>query len=115
MLKIINSPWSVLVLVALSMGLCASLDELAFVLWGWVFGGAVIWVLGCVQNLGYYLFSLFLAFVVGGVGGLLVALGTASAFVYFGWVGFLLSLLSAITAFLTLYQLKHRGALIWIR
>ncbi|EOV5090734.1 hypothetical protein ACOA8Y_000123 [Serratia marcescens] len=115
MLKIINSPWSVLVLLALSMGLCASLDKLAFGLWLWVFAGVVIWVLAVMQNVGQYFFSLFLAYLFGGVGGMLIGWGTASACVYLGWVGIPLSLLSLVTAFMALYQLKQRRMLNWIR
>ncbi|MGQ5976700.1 hypothetical protein ACUNHT_25715 [Serratia sp. IR-2025] len=115
MFKIINSPWSVLALLALSMGLCASLDKLAFGLWWWVFAGVVIWVLATMQNLGHYFFSLFLACLFGGVGGMLIGWGAASAYVFLGWLGIPLSLLSVVTAFLALHQLKQRGALIWIR
>ncbi len=115
MLKLINSPWSVLTLLALSMGLCASLDKLAFGLWWWVFAGVVIWVLATMQNLGHYFFSLFLACLFSGVGGLLTGRAVASGYAYLGWVSIPLSLLSAVTAFLVLHQLKQRGALIWIR
>ncbi|HGM5819250.1 TPA: hypothetical protein ACKP51_002063 [Serratia marcescens] len=115
MLKIINSSWSVLVLLALSMGLCASLDKLAFGLWWWVFAGVVIWVLAVMQNVGHYFFSLFLSCLFGGIGGMLVGLGAVSAYGCLGWVGLPLSLLSVVTAFLGLYQLNQRGALIWIR
>lgn len=115
MLKIISSPWSVLVLLALSMGLCASLDKLAFGLWWWVFAGAVVWVLATMQNLGHYFFSLFLSCLFGGVGGMFITLGAVSAYTYLGWVGLPLSLLSVVTAFLGLYQLKQRGVLNWIR
>ncbi|MBP1130475.1 MULTISPECIES: hypothetical protein [Serratia] len=115
MLKLISSPWSVLVLLALSMGLCASLDKLAFGLWWWVFAGTVVWVLAVMQNLGHYFFSLFLSCLFGGIGGMLVSLGTVSAYSCIGWVGLPLSLLSVVTAFMALYQLKQRGMLNWIR
>lgn len=115
MLKIINSPWSVPALLILSMALSGLNHRIDIVFGVAVFIGSFVWGLGTIQNIGHYIFSLFLAVIAGAIGGWLIGFGSIGLYIQLGWLGLLPVLSSIAASFLVMFHVQKRGWLEWIR
>ncbi|WP_411752134.1 hypothetical protein [Serratia sp. (in: enterobacteria)] len=111
MIKIINSPWTVLVLVLVSIVFCSYLGGLAFILLLLALGGTAVWMVATVIDLANF----FLAGALSIVGAMAVSATTASAYVQLGWICLPMILLAIAISLLAFYQAKKRGLLEWIQ
>ncbi|NBJ36604.1 hypothetical protein GE191_23405 [Serratia fonticola] len=111
MIKIIDSPWTVLVLVLVSIVFCSYLGGLAFIFLLLALVGTAVWMVATVIDLANF----FLAGALSIVGAMAVSTTTASAYVQLGWICLPLILLALTISLLAFYQARKRGLFEWIQ